>query len=120
MKYMMLLHSNPAAFEALTPEAIESAMRFFQDLHQETTAAGELVDTGGLADPSRVWTVRNDEGGAVATDGPFAETKEVLASYAIYDLDTPDRAMELATRVAEATGSAVEVWPVMEFGGLEM
>jgi hypothetical protein len=56
----------------------------------------------------------------VATDGPFAEAKEVLASYAIYDVDSHDRAMELAAKVAEATASAVEVWPLMDFGGMEM
>lgn len=120
MKYMMLLHSNPAAFEALPPEEMKAAMEFFDELYKETTASGELVDAAGLADASQAKTVRHREGTTVATDGPFAETKEVLASYAIYDLDSHDRALDLAARVAEATGSTVEVWPVMDLGGLEM
>jgi hypothetical protein len=120
MKYLMLLYSNRAAFEALPPDGMQAAMEFFNDLQAETTASGELVDTGGLADASHARTVRAPDGTAVATDGPFAETKEVLASYAIYDVDGHDRAMELAGRVVEATGGAVEVWPLMEFSGTEM
>jgi hypothetical protein len=120
MKYLMLLYSNPASWQALSPEAMQASMEFFQDLQKETTESWELVDTAGLADASHARTVRSQGGGAVATDGPFAESKEVLASYAIYDVDSHDRAVELATRVVEATSGTVEVWPLMDFGGMEM
>ena len=120
MKYLMLLHSNPEAFASQTPEQMQAAMEFFNQLYQETTAAGELVDTAGLAHPSQVQTVRHHDGHTVATDGPFAESKEVMASYAIYDVASEERAMELANRVSQATGGTVEVWPVMDFGGTEM
>ena len=120
MKYLMLLYSNPAAYEALSPEDMQATMQFFNDLQQETTESGELVDTAGLADASQVTTVRVQGGAAVATDGPFAESKEVLASYAVYDVESHDRAMELASRVAEATASAVEIWPLMDLGGTEL
>jgi hypothetical protein len=120
MKYLMLLHANPAAFAEQSPEEMQAAMQFFVELYNETSASGELVDTAGLADASQARTVRRQDGAAVATDGPFAETKEVLASYAIYDLASQDRANELASRVARATGGVVEIWPVMEFGGMEM
>jgi hypothetical protein len=115
MKYLMLLYSNPAAWETLSPEDLAASMAFFAELQQETTASGELVTAAGLADVSQARTVRTQAGEPVATDGPFAEAKEVLASYAIYDVDSPDRAMELAGRVAAATSGAVEVWPIMDF-----
>lgn len=120
MKYMMLLYSNPDAWETQSPEDMQAAMEFFGKLQQETTESGELVDTAGLADASHARTLRREGDAAVATDGPFAESKEVLASYAIYDVDSHDRAMELATRVCDATGGTVEVWPIMAFGGTEM
>lgn len=120
MKYLMLLRSNRSAFEALSPEDMRAAMEFFDNLQQETVASGELVDTAGLADPSQARTVRGQGGAAEVTDGPFAESKEVLASYAVYDVDTHERAMELAERVATATAGVVEVWPIMELGGPEM
>ena len=119
MKYMMLLYANPESFAAQTQEEMAAAMQFFADLQQETMSRGELVDTAGLADASLARTVQTDSGSPVATDGPFVEMKEVLASYAIYDLEGHDRAMDIAERVAAATGGAVEVWPVMDFGGME-
>lgn len=120
MKYLILLYSNPAAWEALSPEDMQASMEFFQNLQQETTASGELVDTAGLADASQARTVRKREGELVATDGPFVEAKEVLASYAVYDVNDDDRALELASRVADATGGTVEVWPIMDFAAAEM
>jgi hypothetical protein len=99
---------------------MQAAMEFFDELYRETTASGELVDTAGLAHPSQVRTVRHRQGTTVATDGPFAESKEVMASYAIYDLESSERAMDLANRVAVATGGTVEVWPVMDFGGTDV
>lgn len=120
MRYLMLLYSNPAAWEVLSPEDMQASMEFFQRLQEETTASGELVDTAGLGDASQARTLRVEDGLTVATDGPFAESKEVLASYAIYDVDSHDRAMQLAGRVADATSGVVEVWPLMELGGMEM
>lgn len=119
MKYLMLLYANRESFAEQSEAEMAAAMQFFAELHQETSSRGELVDTAGLADTSLARTVRPRGGTAVVTDGPFVEMKEVLASYALYDLDGHERAMELAGRVAEATGGAVEVWPVMDVGGME-
>jgi hypothetical protein len=120
MKYLMLLYSNPEAWQTSSPEEMQASMEFFQNLQQETNAAGELVDTAGLADASQARTVRRHAGGPVATDGPFVEAKEVLASYAIYDVDSHDRALELASRVVAATSGTVEVWPIMDFAAAEV
>ena len=106
-------------YSAQTPEQMADIMAFFADLHEETTRRGELVDTAGLADPAMAQTVRRGETASVATDGPFVEMKEVLASYAIYDLESSARAMEIAGRVAQATGGTVEVRPAMDFGGAD-
>jgi hypothetical protein len=120
MKYLMLLHSNPAAFAELSPDEQQAAFAFFEDLQRETMEAGEYVDAAGLADVSHARTVRREGDAAVVTDGPFAESKEVLVSYALYDVESHDRAMELAAKVATATSSAVEVWPIMDFSGTDM
>jgi hypothetical protein len=120
MKYLMLLRSNPAVFEALSPDDQRATIEFFNELQRETMESGEFVDAAGLADASQARTVRNEGGTAVATDGPYAEAKEVLASYAIYDVETHDRAMELAANVATATAGVVEVWPLMQFNGVDM
>lgn len=120
MKYLVLLYSNPTVWEALSPDDTAAAMAFFEELRHETVTSGELVDTAGLADAAHARTVRLRDGAPIATDGPFAEGEEVLASYAIYDVDSHDRALQLAGRVAEATAGAVEVWPVMDLSAAEM
>jgi hypothetical protein len=120
MKYLMLLHSNPAAFAAMSPDEQQATFAFFADLQNETMEAGEYVDAAGLADASHARTVRLEGDSTVATDGPFAESKEVLVSYALYDVESHDRAMELAAKVAKATASAVEVWPIMDMSGMDM
>ncbi len=68
--------------------------------------------TEGLADPSHTKTVRRTDGGVVATDGPYAEVKEVLVSYAILDCASHERVMEIAARVCDAVGDTVEVRPI--------
>jgi hypothetical protein len=120
MKYLMLLHANPAAFATLSPEEQQAAFAFFNDLQSETMDSGEYVDAAGLADASHARTVRREGDTTVATDGPFAESKEVLVSYALYDVESHDRAMELAAKVAHATSSTVEVWPIMDVSGMDM
>lgn len=120
MKFLTLLYANPDAFATLAPEEIGAQMSFFADLEEETRSAGELIDAAGLTPVDGATTVRPSEGTPVTTDGPFAESKEVLISYAIYDVASRERIVELANRVTEVTGAAVEIRPVMDPGGMEM
>jgi glutamate 5-kinase len=62
---------------------------------------GELVTTEGLGHPAVSTTVRKGQAGVVATDGPFAELKEVLASFAVIDVASHERAVEIVTRAGE-------------------
>ncbi|RLK53750.1 hypothetical protein CLV68_6414 [Actinokineospora cianjurensis] len=122
MKYMLLAHTNHEAWAAATrewtatgqmPAEVAAACAFFAELGQELVASGEFVSAEGLADPAHTRTVRPSAGAPVATDGPFAEAKDVLVSYSIVDCATPERAAEIAARVVAATGDTVEVRPLM-------
>ena len=120
MKYLLLIHMNPVAFEALSEEeraAIGSAHGPFQAALKET---GELIGWAALADPSNSRVVRVSDAGQTVTDGPFAEAKEFLAGYYVVDCDTVDRAVELAAMMPEAGFNGVEVRPLMDDSGLEM
>jgi hypothetical protein len=73
--------------------------------------------TGGsqLQPPTTATTVRVQDGKTLTTDGPFAETKEVLGGYYLYEADDLDAAIELASRIPAARmGGAVEVRPIVE------
>ncbi|WP_232660731.1 YciI family protein [Pseudonocardia sp. TRM90224] len=114
MKYMLLAYTNKADWETAdytSPEFVATC-RFYEEIGAELTATGEFVSTEGLGDPSLTSTVRKQDGTAVAVDGPFAEAKEVLASFAIVDCATHERAMEIAARIVEAVGDTVEVRPI--------
>jgi hypothetical protein len=114
MKYMLLAYTGAADWESMdvtSPEFI-AACEFYDDLTRELTGSGELVLTEGLADPSLTRTVRRQDGAAVAVDGPYAESKEVLASFAILDCASHDRVMAIAARIVDAIGDAVEVRPL--------
>jgi hypothetical protein len=115
MKYMLLAYTKRADWSAVdvtSPEFL-AMCQFYADLGKELTESGELVLTEGLADPSLTRTVRRQDGGPVAVDGPYAEAKEVLVSFAIVDCASHDRAMAIAARVVDAVGDTVEVRPIM-------
>jgi hypothetical protein len=122
MKYMMLAYTNTDAWADVdvTSEEFKAICDFYEGLQKELTESGEFVSTEGLAHPSHTKTVRKLDGGPVATDGPFAEAKEVLVSYAIVDCESYDRAVDIAARVVDATGDTVELRPLMSGPGLEM
>jgi hypothetical protein len=115
MKYMLLAYTKQADWSAVdvtSPEFL-AMCEFYANLGKELTESGELVLTEGLADPSLTRTVHPRDGGAVAVDGPYAEAKEVLVSFAIVDCASHDRAMAIAARVVDAVGDTVEVRPIM-------
>ncbi len=126
MKYIMLAYTNKAEWDALNeswdftkglPDDVQAACDFYEQLGKELTESGEFVATEGLGDPSHTRTVRKQDGAAVATDGPYAEAKEVLVSFGIVDCESHDRALAIAARIVEATGDTVEVRPIMDGAG---
>jgi hypothetical protein len=127
MKYMLLAYSNAAAWEGLVqtwdpsaplPKEVQDACDFYDGLIKELTESGEFVTTEGLADPSHTRTVRKQADGVVTTDGPYAEAKEVLVSYAILDCESHERVLEVAARIVDAVGDTVEVRPIMDGPGV--
>ena len=76
--------------------------------------SGELVEDHGLADGSQAKTVRFQNGIPVATDGPFAESKESLVGYWIVDVESEQRAIEIASRIVAFVKAPIEVRRVMD------
>ncbi|WP_067890674.1 YciI family protein [Nocardia vaccinii] len=110
MKYMLLKTYSPAEYCDIpitewTPEEIAAHIEFQRMLGEQLRNSGELVDAQGLAYPDQARVVSSDGRSApVVTDGPFPETKEFLAGYWIVDVDTPDRAVEIAAQASAAPG----------------
>ena len=109
-KYLLLKHYRgaPAAvndvpMERWTPEEVDAHIRFMNEFAQRLEAGGEFVDGQALA-PTGLW-VRSDADGAPVTDGPFAETKDLVAGWMIIDVDSEARAVELAAELSSAPGA---------------
>ncbi|APE33685.1 hypothetical protein BOX37_06540 [Nocardia mangyaensis] len=126
MKYMLVKTYAKAAYcdtpvHEWAPEDIAAHIDFQRTLGEQLAAAGELVDAQGLAGPDQALIVSGDGRSApVVTDGPFPETKEFLAGYWIVDVDSAERAVEIAAQASAAPGPGgkpigehIEVRPIM-------
>jgi hypothetical protein len=108
MKYMLMMHAPRGTGDwgvnQWTPDDLTAHMQFMHDLNRDLTAAGEWVDGQGLAAPGEATLVRAGKDGAPVTDGPFPESKEFLAGFWIVEVDSPDRAYQIAARASAAPG----------------
>lgn len=91
--------------EQWRPEEVTAHLDYYRVLHRELVASGELVASEVLTGPDLARIVTSDGTGApVVTDGPFQEFKEWLAGYQIVDVDSEDRALEIAARLSAVPG----------------
>jgi len=110
MRFMLLQNygqaeSDCAPMTEWSPEDIKAHIEFQQALNAELAERGELVDAQGLAGPELARFVVSDGTSApVITDGPYPEAKELLAGYRLVDVDTAERAIEIAARASAAPG----------------
>ena len=132
MKYILMMHFSHSDWKAgnmgtWSPEDIKANVEFRKRFHKELVDAGEMVATVGLGGPEGTKTIRTDKDGSpVITDGPFPESKEFLAGYWIVDVDTAERAYEIAARASEMPGQGgapahlpIVVRPVLVDRGVE-
>jgi hypothetical protein len=116
VKYMILTYGSQRDYDALGGKAAEEPAwsgadfaalgEFMASFNSELAESGELVETRGLVAPVHTRRIRLEGGVPVVTDGPYAETEEVLAGYWIVDCESFDRATEIAARLSQAPGPA--------------
>ena len=118
MKYLIQIYSNPASramWESFSAEQQAEGYAFYQGISAELRSSGELLADEALADISLAKRVTvSESAGTVASDGPFAETKELLAGFYLVDCESEARAVEIAGRFPEAQFGLIEVRPVLE------
>jgi hypothetical protein len=109
MQYMLLIYS-PA--DAPRDPAVRDAYMTFTE---ELGASGQMVAGDGLEGLDTATTVRVRDGETLLTDGPFAETKEMLAGYYLVDVPDIDAALKWAAKIPGAAFGSIEVRPVMVY-----
>lgn len=123
MKYLILIHSNPASREIwanLSEAERAGGWRAYAELNNDLVASGEMIISEALADPTLAKQITVRDGQAMTTDGPFAELKEHLAGFFLVECESAERAVEIAARVPEAELGLVEVRPVLDRGAMEL
>lgn len=110
-KYLLLKHYRgaPAAvndvpMDRWTPAEIEAHLAYMNDFSARLEGTGEFVDGQALA-PDGVFVRYDGEDRPPLTDGPFAETKDLIAGWMVIDVDSFDRAVELAGELSAAPGA---------------
>jgi hypothetical protein len=131
MKYMILMYGSQQSYDAmagrspdhptLSPEDFAPMYAFMGSWNNELVESGELVDAQGLAAPVHTRRIQLEDGVPVVTDGPYAETQEVLAGYTLVECESFDRATAIAAQLAncpypaEAPGAfVVDVRPIAD------
>src|SRR5579872_6838258 len=107
MKYILLMAAPKAGFEgyrAWSQKDVQAHFAVLTEINRELTASGEFVLTEGLAWPDEAKMVRAGKDGAPVTDGVFPESKEFLAGYWVVDVESPERAYQIAARISGAPG----------------
>ena len=110
-KYLLLKHyrgapapENNIPMNEWTPDEVEAHIRFMQDFARQLEETGEYVDAQALS-PEGLWVRYDGEGRPPVTDGPFAETKDLIAGWMVIDVDSEERALELAAGLSAAPGA---------------
>lgn len=114
MKFILLIYNDPAKLDAIKGERFNAEMRDCLAHADDLRARGSLLDTQMLEDPERAKSVRVRQGRVTATDGPFAETKEVLGGFNLIEADSMEEAVRMAAEFPWIRTGCVEVRPVRD------
>ena len=119
MKYLLLKHyrgapapANDVPMDQWTPEEVDDHVRYMRDVAAKLAESGEFVDHQALA-PGGGFVRAGDDGAPPMTDGPFAETKDLIAGWMIIDVESWERAVEVAGELSSAPGAGGR--PVQEW-----
>jgi len=107
MKYILMMNTpgnGPYQIANWPQKDIQAHIAFMMSLNKQLGASGELVGAEGLAGPDQARLVRAGKDGKPVTDGVFPEAKEFLAGYWIVDVESPERAYEIAAEASVAPG----------------
>lgn len=118
MKYVILIYHNPESlkiWEGFTDQQRAAGLREYAALTGSLAESGELIVSEALADQSTARRIASGADALMITDAPLAETKEQLAGFYLIDCADMERAIEIASRVPEASLGLVEVRPVMSY-----
>ena len=118
MKFMLLVYNDPALLEAMPASQFDSDMRDCLDHADELQSDGHLLESQQLEPVKTARSVRVRGGKLTVTDGPFAETKEILGGFNIIEAENMDEAVRIASEFPWIKTGCIEVRPVRDIGAV--
>ena len=113
MKYMLIIYGNQELWDSIGADEQQRMFAAFDAFNKKFYDSGELLGAYGVADAAATKLVRVAGGQPAVTDGPYLETKEYLASWYLVDVDSEQRALEIAAELPSAVHQPTEVWPIL-------
>jgi hypothetical protein len=117
MKYIAIIYGNKEMWQSFPPDVAAKAISEVDAFNRRHAESGELLGAYGLGDELTARTVRVRNGVPAVTDGPYAEAKEFVSSFFLLDVDSEQRALDIAAEYPFAAHNAVEVWPILHESG---
>jgi hypothetical protein len=118
MQYLLLVYIDPPLLAAATPGEFDSEMRQCLQHADEMAREGRLLGAQQLQEPTAAKTVRVRGGRTSVLDGPFAETKEVLAGFNLVEADSLEAAVRMAQEFPWTKYGSIEVRPVRDIAAV--
>ena len=118
MKFMLLIYNDNTMLDALPQAQFDATMRRCLEHADELRKDGHLLDSQMLENASTAKSVRSRKERMTIVDGPFAESKEVLAGFNLIDAEDMDEAVRIAMQFPWARTGCVEVRPVRDIGAV--
>jgi hypothetical protein len=114
VKYMLMIYNEKPLLDALPAGEFDSRMRYCLSHADDLRRQGKLLDSQMLEEPSAAKSVRIRNGRQTTLDGPFAETKEVIAGFNVIEADSMDEAVRIASEFPWARTGCIEVRPIRD------
>jgi hypothetical protein len=106
MRFMIIVKATPESEAGVMPG--EDLLNAMADYHGELMRAGVLLDANGLQPSSRGWRIRYSGNERTVIDGPFTESKEMIAGYSMIQVRTREEALEWARRFPNPRGQGID------------
>ncbi len=114
MKYMLIIYGNDEIWTSFQQEHDFSDIIRRTDAHNaELMASGEMIGAYGVGDQVQAKQVTTEGGSRTVTDGPYIEAKEYIGSFYVIDVDSEERALQIAAEMPSAEFRQIEVRPIL-------
>lgn len=112
MKVMALIYGEQGRWDSLSDDERQTVYARYQAFADEAREAGVMVGGDELASTRDATTVRVRDAETLVTDGPYAESKEALGGYFVFEVESLDEAFDYAAKIPGAETGAIEVRPI--------